>query len=47
MTPGDRVQLRDEALAFGTVLRDTGEVVSVELDDGRAVSVTREALLLL
>lgn len=48
MTPGDRVQLRDEALTFGTVLL-TGddETVSVKLDDGRAVAVHREALVLL
>ncbi|ADG76701.1 putative protein OS=Tsukamurella paurometabola (strain ATCC 8368 / DSM / CCUG 35730 /CIP 100753 / JCM 10117 / KCTC 9821 / NBRC 16120 / NCIMB 702349/ NCTC 13040) OX=521096 GN=Tpau_0047 PE=4 SV=1 [Tsukamurella paurometabola] len=47
MTPGDRVQLRDEALSYGTVLRTDEEAVSVKLDDGRAVAVAREDLLLL
>lgn len=47
MTPGDRVQLRDEMLAFGTVLSADDEAVSVKLDDGRAVAVHREALVLL
>ncbi|WP_158636140.1 hypothetical protein [Tsukamurella sputi] len=48
MTPGDRVQLRDEALTYGTVLlADDDETVSVKLDDGRAVAVHREALVLL
>ncbi|MDP0400139.1 MULTISPECIES: hypothetical protein [Tsukamurella] len=47
MTPGDRVQLRDEALTYGTVLRTEKDAVSVKLDDGRAVAVDREDLVLL
>ncbi|SEB63864.1 Uncharacterised protein (plasmid) [Tsukamurella tyrosinosolvens] len=47
VTPGDRVQLRDEVLGYGTVLSADDEVVSVKLDDGRAVAVHREALVLL
>lgn len=47
MTPGDRVQLRDEALSFGTVLSADDDAVSVKLDDGRAVAVRRDAVLLL
>ncbi|NKY19706.1 hypothetical protein [Tsukamurella spumae] len=47
MTPGDRVQLRDEALSFGTVLSADNEAVSVKLDDGRAVAVHQDALVLL
>lgn len=47
MTTGDRVQLRDENLAYGTVLLVEGDSVSVKLDDGRAVAVHREALVLL
>ncbi|WP_159103228.1 hypothetical protein [Tsukamurella sp. 1534] len=47
MTPGDRVQLREEALTYGTVLSADGDAVSVKLDDGRAVAVHREALVLL
>lgn len=47
MTPGDRVQLRDEALTFGTVLSADDEAVSVKLDDGRALAVLREAVVLL
>lgn len=47
MTPGDRVQLRDELLSFGTVLSTDDEAVSVKLDDGRAVAVHREAVVLL
>ncbi|BDD80382.1 hypothetical protein TPB0596_01450 [Tsukamurella pulmonis] len=47
MTPGDRVQLRDELLGFGTVLSTDDEAVSVKLDDGRAVAVDRGALVLL
>ncbi|NMD57051.1 MULTISPECIES: hypothetical protein [Tsukamurella] len=47
MTPGDRVQLRGEELGFGTVLSTDDEKVSVKLDDGRAVAVHREALVLL
>lgn len=47
MTPGDRVQLRDEVLGFGTVLSTDDDAVSVKLDDGRAVAVHREAVVLL
>lgn len=47
MTPGDRVQLREELLGFGTVLSTDDEAVSVKLDDGRAVAVQREALVIL
>jgi hypothetical protein len=47
MTPGDRVQLRDEALTYGTVLSADDVAVSVKLDDGRAVAVHRDALVLL
>ncbi|WP_158635029.1 hypothetical protein [Tsukamurella asaccharolytica] len=47
MTPGDRVQLRNEVLGFGTVLSADEEAVSVKLDDGRAVAVDREALVVL
>lgn len=47
MTPGDRVQLREEVLSFGTVLSTDDDAVSVKLDDGRAVAVPREALIVL
>lgn len=47
MTPGDRVQLRDEVFSFGTVLSADDDAVSVKLDDGRALAVHREALVLL
>ncbi|BDH55121.1 hypothetical protein [Tsukamurella sp. PLM1] len=47
MAPGDRVQLRDELLSFGTVLSTDDEAVSVKLDDGRAVAVHRESVVLL